>query len=349
VWASDLEAVVGQVRGGVHRRGDHLLLAERVVVGERHGVAVTRLDALGELRRDLSRGVARLREVAGPRDAAVGEIDALEERGDHLAELDEHQVGVVADLRQRVRVHPDQHLLVRLTGREHAQVRTRPGRQQHPERVARLRGDRRAIEEVGVVRVLGEALGEQVEQGLEHPPVRLERPRGVRLVRLTGGAALDLGRRRQPPVPAGPVVVAHVAGRLLEVRGQAAPFDRLGEQLRGLLAREVHAAELRDRIVAELEEHPIEQLLGLVDLDALETRDRAGLERLGELVEEQAAEGLRCPRVAREQGALDDLGQVGQCEDRAVEVGEVRREPGSLLVRELLVGEPGPHARASRP
>jgi hypothetical protein len=49
----------------------------------------------------------------------------------------------------------------------------------------------------------------------------------------------------------------------------------------------VHAAELRHRVVAELEEHAVEQLLGLVDLDALEPRDRAGLERFGELVEEQ--------------------------------------------------------------
>jgi hypothetical protein len=106
----------------------------------------------------------------------------------------------------------------------------------------------------------------------------------------------------------------------------------------------VHAAELRDRVVAELEEHPVEQLLGLVHLDVLEPRDRAGLERFGELVQEQPPERFRRPRVAREERALDHLGQVGQREDRAVEVGEVGREPGSLLVGEVLLDEPGGHA-----
>ena len=42
-----------------------------------------------------------------------------------------------------------------------------------------------------------------------------------------------------------------------------------------------------------------------------------------ELVEEQAPQALRAAAVAGEQRALDDLGQVDQCEHRAVEVGEV--------------------------
>ena len=44
----------------------------------------------------------------------VHEIDPLQERRDHLPELHEHQVRVLAHLGERVRAHPDQHLLVGL-------------------------------------------------------------------------------------------------------------------------------------------------------------------------------------------------------------------------------------------
>jgi hypothetical protein len=62
----------------------------------------------------------------------------------------------------------------------------------------------------------------------------------------------------------------------------------------------VHAAELGHGVVAVLEEHAVEQLLGLVDLHALDAGDAAGLELLGELVQEQAAERLRRARVPGE-------------------------------------------------
>ena len=57
-------------------------------------------------------------------------------------------------------------------------------------------------------------------------------------------------------------VVRDVARRLLEVRHQPAPLEHLGEQVRRLLAREVHPAELGDGVVAVLEEHPVVELLG---------------------------------------------------------------------------------------
>ena len=53
------------------------------------------------------------------------------------------------------------------------------------------------------------------------------------------------------------------------------------------------------------------------------------------------------PRVAREQRALDGLGQVGQREDRAVEVGEVRRERRALLWREF--GHGVRYTRSAKP
>ena len=57
-----------------------------------------------------------------------------------------------------------------------------------------------------------------------------------------------------------------------------------------------------------------------------------------ELVEEQAPQRLRRARVAREQRALDRFRQVGQREDRAIGVGEVRRERARFLRRERFSG-----------
>ena len=60
------------------------------------------------------------------------------------------------------------------------------------------------------------------------------------------------------------------------------------------------------------------------------------VELADELVEEQAAQALGRARVAGEQRALHDLGQVDQGEDRAVEVGEVPPEDVGLVGAELL-------------
>src|SRR5881296_1960993 len=58
-----------------------------------------------------------------------------------------------------------------------------------------------------------------------------------------------------------------------------------------------------------------------------------GLEppRAQELVEEQAAKRFGRARIAREERAFHDLRQVHEREHRAVEVGEVGSERGSLL------------------
>ena len=65
------------------------------------------------------------------------------------------------------------------------------------------------------------------------------------------------------------------------------------------------------------------------------TRGVAGdVEVADELVEEQPAQALGRAGVAGEQGALDDLGQVDQGEDRLVEVGDVAPEDVLLVGRE---------------
>src|ERR687898_2982256 len=56
----------------------------------------------------------------------------------------------------------------------------------------------------------------------------------------------------------------------------------------------------------------------------------------GELVQIEAAERAAVARVAREEGPLDRLGQVGEGEDGTVEVGEVGREEPAFLLPEFL-------------
>src|SRR5437870_12399505 len=57
--------------------------------------------------RHVSRLPARVLEVRRPRPTALGHVDALEKRGDHLAQLDQHQVRVVAHLAQRMGAEPE--------------------------------------------------------------------------------------------------------------------------------------------------------------------------------------------------------------------------------------------------
>ena len=87
------------------------------------------------------------------------------------------------------------------------------------------------------------------------------------------------------------------------------------------------AAELGDRVVAVLAEDPGVELLGAAQPDrGVERRVAGDVEIADELVEEEPAQALRRARVAGEQRALHDLGQVDEREDRAVEVRDVVTE-----------------------
>ena len=86
----------------------------------------------------------------------------------------------------------------------------------------------------------------------------------------------------------------------------------------------MHATELRDAVVAVLDEHLLVELVGAVGADA-RRGVAGGLHVLEELVEEQAPQRLGRTAVAGEERALHHLGQIDQREDRAVEVREVRR------------------------
>ncbi len=91
-----------------------------------------------------------------------------------------------------------------------------------------------------------------------------------------------------------------------------------------MLAREVHPAELCDRVVAVVEEDTLVELFGTVEADRCVDRVvAADVEIADELVEEQAPERLVTAAVAGEERPLDHLWQVDESEHRTVEVGEV--------------------------
>jgi hypothetical protein len=93
--------------------------------------------------------------------------------------------------------------------------------------------------------------------------------------------------------------------------------------------------DLCDRVIAVAHEHPLVKAGGALALDAVERP--AGRWYLGrELLEEQATERPRIPRVAREHRALDGLRQVDEAEDGPVEVREVGAEEILLLGGERL-------------
>ena len=99
----------------------------------------------------------------------------------------------------------------------------------------------------------------------------------------------------------------------------------------------MHPSQLSHRVVAVLEEHPLVELLGAREahrgVDGLIPTD---VEIADELVDEQSAEALGASAVPGEERALDDLGQIHQCEHRSIEVREVATEDVRFLWGELL-------------
>src|SRR5439155_23974469 len=110
-----------------------------------------------------------------------------------------------------------------------------------------------------------------------------------------------------------------------------------GEEVRRLLAGQVNASELGHGVVAVFEEHAVVELLGSPEPDGRVDGEIAGeVEVTDELVEEEAPQALGRSRIAGEQGALHDLGQVYEREDGRIEVREVRAQHRLFLVGEAL-------------
>ena len=92
-------------------------------------------------------------EVVAPADAALGDVDPPQEAGDHLAQLVQHQLAVVACLGQRVGAQTQQQRLERLTAAIDADVGQRRRRQDAAHGVERLGPRRLAVHELAVVGV----------------------------------------------------------------------------------------------------------------------------------------------------------------------------------------------------
>ena len=162
------------------------------------------------------------------------------------------------------------------------------------------------------------------------------------------GAHRRVEQARVPEVPvmAGgqPLVVGDVAGGLLEVGHQASPLEHLGQHVGGLLTRQVHPAELCDRVVPVLEEDLFVEVLGpLQPYGGVDADVAADVELTDELVEEEATEALVRTRIPGKERALHHLGQVHEREHWLVEIGEVPPKDVGLFGTERFHGV-GKHA-----
>jgi len=99
----------------------------------------------------------------------------------------------------------------------------------------------------------------------------------------------------------------------------------------------VGAGELGHRVVAVADEHALVEVLGAADGDHVVVAGRgcrqpveARIRLVDELVEQDPAQAFFRPRVPREERPLDDLREVAQRKNRAIEVGEVAGQDGGL-------------------
>ena len=233
--------------------------------------------------------------------------------------------------------HSQEERLERLAGAVDADVGRRRGRQDAADRIERLGPGGGAVDELAVILTPLDRRSHVLGDEIDAAAVRIEDP--VEIADVPG--AEWTGEHRRITVvavpPPEPGVVGDVAGALLEVTHQPTPLEDLGEQIRCLFARQVYPTELGDRVVAVVEEHPLVQLLGAVEADrGIDRMVTAHVEIADELVEEQAAERLVAAAVSSEQRALDDFGQVDQCEHGTVEIGEVSTQHVGFVLAEGL-------------
>ena len=267
--------------------------------------------------------LAPLLQVGDPLAAAVGPLDPGDEARHHMLQLAQDHPADLARLRQRRGHQPQQQLLVGLAGGVDTDVAQGRGGEQAAQEVERLGADRAPP---GRLRLLAPrpALGGPGLDPLER--ARVDREQLVHRLPVLGtelvvavvaeAAAGVLGER---------LVVGDVSGRLLEVGGEAAALEDLGENVRYPLAGDVGAADLGDRVVAVAEEDPLVELRGALALGAVEGSP-ARLDVACELLEIEPPHGSRIARIAGEKCPLDRLREVDESEHGAVEVGEMRGE-----------------------
>ncbi len=240
---------------------------------------------------DVLHGRTPLAEVLAPGRTPIGQVDPLEEGRDDLAQLGQHEPGVVTGLGQRMGPHAQQQGLVALAAAVDAHVGQRGCRQDAPHGVERLGLDGLPVDEVGVGRVLRRLVPEELLHLRRQAGVGVEQAVEIADVPGAQRPGHDFGIPVVAVAPAQAGVVGDVAGRLLQVGHEPAPLEHLGEHVGCLLAGEVDASELGDRVVAVLEEDAVVEPLGPFEpdrrVDGLVAPD---VELADELVEEQAAE-----------------------------------------------------------
>src|SRR6185503_6718108 len=96
---------------------------------------------------------------------------------------------------------------------------------------------------------------------------------------------------------------------------------------------QVHAAELRHRIVSVVVEDALVKLIRALRAHALRRRSREA-RALEELVEKQPAQRLGRSGIPREERALHRFRKIDERKDRAIGVREVRRNRSGFGIRE---------------
>ncbi len=142
---------------------------------------------------------------------------------------------------------------------------------------------------------------------------RITREHAVHLGHISSAEfRLEHGRRSVVPVTTAQTgVVRDVPGALLEVRHEPTPLEHFGQQVRGLLTRQMHTTELGDRVVAVLEEDSGVQLFGTFQPNRRIDGDVAlDVEVSNKLIKEQTTKRFRRSGVARKQRPLNNFGQV---------------------------------------
>ncbi len=275
--------------------------------------------------------LAALLQVGDPLAAAVGALDPGDEARHHPLQLGQDHAAVLARLRQRRGQQPQDQLLVGLAGGVDADVAERRRRQQPAQQVERLGPDRALPGALRFAVAARPALGrpgldrgQRARVDAEDLVHRRAEPRAQLLVAVEAVAAV--GQR---------LVVGDVAGRLLQVGGEAAALQHLGEDVGDPLAGDVGAADLGDRVVAVADEDALVELRRPGSLLVVEG-PAAGRGVGGELLQVEAADRPGIARIAGKKRALDGLRQVDEAEHGPVQVGEVGGEERLLLRGELL-------------
>ena len=237
-----------------------------------------------------------------------------------------------------MRSKAQQQHLVRLSRAVDTNVGQRCCGEESTNRVECLRSDRLAVDEVGVSGFFGVTRTQPLRDLRQELGVAVEHAVHLADVASTERRLQDFGGPVVAVVARGEtVVVAQVARRLLEVAHQATPLEELGEDVGGLLAGEVHAAELGDGVVAVFEEDLLVELLCATEPNGgVESDVARHVEVTNELIEEEATKALRAPRVTGEQCALHHLWKVDQGEYGQVQVRDVAAEDLLLSLSELL-------------